>query len=537
MSDLVDKEKIESSESSSHEEEPMSIEDGENGEVDVEATLSLVAEMKDTGNTLFKGGQVEDALSSYEGAIDAIKGLPEKEQTDNEKVKPVLVALHGNVCMCRVKSQDWEGSISSADEVIKRDSNNVKALYRRGLAKMKVNRLDGARSDLNAALRIDPNNAPAKKELATVEKVLKEKEKKDAANMKKALAGNMFGTGKGGFYDDREKERAAKKRREEDEENRLRDNWTKSKLERRTKGLEEQTFEEYKKDLKEEKELQQKEAEEREEEAKKKASESASTSKTTTSSPPKVSPAKKTVKNEEKEEADSDDEDDEDLKGLIKGYKKRSDGSKTSYFNNEMDEQTKNLIGDSTPKALGDPSSVDNFMPQALPATGSGSAAPSTAPSAWNHAGTFESRDMTSWAKIRLEEHLKQATYLLPSDPAGDPPSLFGPVEVTTKEVKDVKGDAEIVISRGKKKAIYDMSATVSFEAVMDTSSATVTEKTFKGSIKFSDITGDDEPEYLYSLKKSPAPEYKARLDQAIKGLVDACKASCGAFKNQILEQ
>ena len=499
-------------------------------EAQIAATLSLVAEMKDAGNTLFKNGQCDEALSSYEGAIDSIKTLPEAEQNDNSSVKSVLIALHGNVCMCRVKKEDWDGSIAAADEVIKQDSNNVKALYRRGLAKMKTNNLDMAKKDLCAALVIDPNNGPAKKELAAVEKVLREKEKREAARMKAALAGNIFGGKNGGLYDDREKERAAKKRREEDEENRLRDNWTKSKLDRRTKGLEEQTFEEYKKEIEKEKELQQKEAEEKEAEAKKKASAS-----TTTSSPPKVSAAKKQVKKEEKQVSDSDD-DEEDLKGLIKGYKKRSDGSKTSYFNNEMDEQTKALIGDNAPKALNDPSAIDDSMPQPLPAAGGASSGLSTAPSAWNHAGTFESRDMTSWAKSRLEQYLKQATFMLPSDPSGNPPSLFGPVEVSAKEVKDVKGDAEIVITRGKKKAIYDMSATLSFEAVMDTSSATLTEKKFKGSLNFSDISGDDEPEYSYSLKKSPAPEYKARLEQAVEGFVDACKARFRTFKTEILE-
>ena len=36
----------------------------------------------------------------------------------------------------------------------------------------------------------------------------------------------------------------------------------------------------------------------------------------------------------------------------MRGYKTTSDGRKTTFFNNEMDEKTKELIGDITPKAI-----------------------------------------------------------------------------------------------------------------------------------------------------------------------------------------
>lgn len=516
-------------------------EEGTKNVVQVDDALALAASMKDSGNACFKGGMVDDALSSYEAAIDALKALTETEQGE-DNVKPVLVALYGNVCMCRVKKEQWNESIEAADQVIKRDEKNVKALYRRGLAKMKNGILEGAQRDFSNALKVEPHNAAAKKELAVCDKTIRDLEKKAAAKMKAAYAGNMFGGDKG-FYEDREKERAAKKRREEDEENRLRDEWTKLKLERRNKGLPEQTFEEYKTELKEEKEKAEKERKEKAEAAKKASppSSSSSSSTSSSSSSPRKSPAKKQPVR--KEESSDDDTDDEDLKDLVKGYKMRSDGHKTSYFNNELDEQTKALIGDITPKALSaDPSAMeDSSVPQPIAgaaslsgSTGSGS---TVAPSAWNHAGTFESKDMTNWAKIQIEQVLLQASFVLPSDSTGNPPSLHGGVDVTVTEVKDAKGDAEIVISRGKKKAIYDLSATVSFEAIMDTSSATMTEKKFKGSVKVSDITGDDEPECSYSFKKAPAPEYKARLDQALQGLIVSIKTGTAAFKNNILEQ
>lgn len=73
------------------------------------------------------------------------------------------------------------------------------------------------------------------------------------------------------------------------------------------------------------------------------------------------------------EEADKDDE---ELGGVVRGYKKTSDGKVTTFFNNELDESTKALIGNIAPKKLTD---VDPVAVVAPSVTASGSA--------WNAAG------------------------------------------------------------------------------------------------------------------------------------------------------
>ena len=80
----------------------------------------------------------------------------------------------------------------------------------------------------------------------------------------------------------------------------MKDDWTKQKLERRNKGLPEQTFEEYKKEIKEEQEKLKKEAEEKEKKAKGKSGSASNTS------PVKVSSAKKSVIKEEENDDDDD---------------------------------------------------------------------------------------------------------------------------------------------------------------------------------------------------------------------------------------
>ena len=130
--------------------------------VDVDDALALAASMKSTGNDLFKAGDVSGARSSYDGALDALKALTEDIQKE-EKVKTVLIALHGNCAMCSVKSEEWSAAVEAASEVIQRQSDNVKALYRRGLSYHKLKNHDKAKKDLVACLKADPTNASAKK--------------------------------------------------------------------------------------------------------------------------------------------------------------------------------------------------------------------------------------------------------------------------------------------------------------------------------------------------------------------------------------
>ena len=101
--------------------------------------------------------------------------------------------------------------------------------------------------------------------------------------------------------------------------------------------------------------------------------------------------------------AKSDSSDDEDLglkKEQVRGYKINSEGRKTSFFNNELTKEQKDLIGDITPK----PIAATNCPP---PAPISSDSTPTKSASAWNSAGTWEEKDTTEWCQGRLKDTLK----------------------------------------------------------------------------------------------------------------------------------
>ena len=103
---------------------------------------------------------------------------------------------------------------------------------------------------------------------------------------------------------------------------------------------------------------------------------------TSTNTAKKVTESKKTEKKSRKEE----EEEEEENENKIRGYKLTTDGRKTTFFNNEMDEQTKALIGDIAPQKI---ENLEGVMAQGVNA----SMSVSNGSSAWNAAGTFESVD------------------------------------------------------------------------------------------------------------------------------------------------
>ncbi len=459
--------------------------------------VNLANIMKDVGNTSFKASSTTEALKSYEEAVSALQKLS-KEDQKKEEASNLLVNLYGNISMCHFKCNDWKKTVASASLVLETDAGNIKALYRRGCSHHKMQAFEDAKKDLTRCISLDNSNLAAKKELVEVEKSFKEYTAKQ-----RAAFGGMFG-GNSSMYEDKEKQRLAKLRQEEEKEAKLKDDWTKDKISRRNKGEAELTYEEWKT------------AKEKEEKEKKDAEKKAS-AKTSASSPRPTSSKKPKV-------IDSDDESDEETKKLIKGYKKTSDGRKTSYFNNELDDQTKKLIGDIAPKTLVVSESIKNS---------SIASAPLTAPSVWNQAGTFEEKDMTAWAKERLTALFKDCKLGIEATGAGDS-VLTGAIHVAVTNVKSVEGEAEIIISRGKTRYLYDFEVKLEWEAVLTAfpladGTDDSKDKKFKGQLQLN-CSPDNEVESSITHKKQVPPEHRDRVEGAMKSFVLTVKEKINQF-------
>jgi tetratricopeptide (TPR) repeat protein len=61
-----------------------------------------------------------------------------------------------------LKLTDYPGAAERAGLALTKDPSNVKALYRRGVARNHLGLNEEALDDLNEALRLDPENKPVK---------------------------------------------------------------------------------------------------------------------------------------------------------------------------------------------------------------------------------------------------------------------------------------------------------------------------------------------------------------------------------------
>jgi hypothetical protein len=347
-----------------------------------------------------------NCLDRYSEGIDVLKNFLEIEEA-----KSILVSLHGNNAMVLIKLEDWMKAAVSASAVLKVEKNNVKALFRRGVAYHHSGSLEQAKVDLVRVLELDVTNAAANKELIELNKTIKVHKQKEKESFKGMFNKTM--------YQDREVERLAKMKREELDRQQEQDEWTQSKLARREINLDEQSFDDWKKEKEEDK----KSAKEREEKDRKENP--------VKNSIPKAPPSKpKDMTPEEEEEYDE-----EDSKILAETKKKGY-----CYFKNEQSSELKALIGDITPKAYVAPS--DGHASTDLSKSVEDQNEPESEAmkvSSWNHAGTWEEKDMSQFAKDRLTALCIEVQYSRSFD-MSDPQSLAFALDAMKSGLGDFSG-------------------------------------------------------------------------------------------------
>ncbi|PON90380.1 Peptidyl-prolyl cis-trans isomerase, FKBP-type [Trema orientale] len=95
--------------------------------------------------------------------------------TDNEKclAEALRLSCHLNNAACKLKMEECLDASRLCTKVLEADPFNIKALYRRSQAYLRISELEKAKADIERALRIDPNNRDVK----LVHKELKEKQR------------------------------------------------------------------------------------------------------------------------------------------------------------------------------------------------------------------------------------------------------------------------------------------------------------------------------------------------------------------------
>ncbi|KAF9611710.1 hypothetical protein IFM89_034893, partial [Coptis chinensis] len=119
--------------------------------------LCLPGKKKEEGNVAFIAGKYAEASQRYEKAGKFIEYNTNFSEEENKKSKVLKVSCNLNNAACKLKLKDYEKAEKLCTKVIKLESTNVKALYRRAQAYIQLADLDLAEIDIKKALEIDPN--------------------------------------------------------------------------------------------------------------------------------------------------------------------------------------------------------------------------------------------------------------------------------------------------------------------------------------------------------------------------------------------
>ena len=110
----------------------------------------LAIKWRSEGNELFKNSKFDEAKKKYSDSLSYV------EQEKGIKMRDFKVGCMLNLTMCNIKLKEYVQAIENASGVISIDPENVKAIYRRGLAYMNFASYEEAQGDFERVLELDP---------------------------------------------------------------------------------------------------------------------------------------------------------------------------------------------------------------------------------------------------------------------------------------------------------------------------------------------------------------------------------------------
>lgn len=161
----------------------------ENWELSNEEKISMATSVKEKGTKYFKEGKYAIASQQYNRVVQLLDGYFTKEE--KEIRDPLLLVGHLNLAACHLRLNNNFKCMKECEKALQIDKKSVKALFRRGKARVAVEDLDKARDDFEHVLKLDPGNKEARQQLQLVNKKIRQhtaKEKSIYANMFERLA-------------------------------------------------------------------------------------------------------------------------------------------------------------------------------------------------------------------------------------------------------------------------------------------------------------------------------------------------------------
>ncbi|CAG9466169.1 unnamed protein product [Pedinophyceae sp. YPF-701] len=128
------------------------------------------------GNALFAEGGAKDdeACAAWASGLTFLDDdvVMQLEGAYLEQALKVRLALHLNTAAAMLRMPEYPNHLQEAVEhtskVLNYQKDNLKALFRRGVASLRLGDMDGAKRDLERAAKLDPEDKAVRRELARV---------------------------------------------------------------------------------------------------------------------------------------------------------------------------------------------------------------------------------------------------------------------------------------------------------------------------------------------------------------------------------
>ncbi|KAI1439097.1 cyclophilin-like domain-containing protein [Xylaria sp. CBS 124048] len=164
----------------------------ESESLDASKILQIASDCKEFGNKAFKGGDILTGLEKYQKGLRYLNEEPDLSgatEDTKKQLSALRFTLNCNSALLNLKLESWEDAERSATLALAvggiSDAEKGKALYRRGLAFVKLRDEDEALKALQEARQLVPGDAAITKELDALKKQVAARLAKEKAAYKK----------------------------------------------------------------------------------------------------------------------------------------------------------------------------------------------------------------------------------------------------------------------------------------------------------------------------------------------------------------
>ena len=165
--------------------------DKEIWQMSAQEMLDSIPKYRSEGNALYSNKQYSEAALLYGKALGIVEQLLLKEKPGDEdwlRLDELKVPLLSNLSQCKLIEQDYYAVIEHTTEVLKRDPNNTKALFRRAKAHKMVWNIEDAKQDFRRVIALDPSlTNTVRKEINEIDVLEKDSNKRDMQLLKGRL--------------------------------------------------------------------------------------------------------------------------------------------------------------------------------------------------------------------------------------------------------------------------------------------------------------------------------------------------------------